>query len=92
VENKKITHLETRGFDVARNGSAQIVSDGVAGLLADATWVLEIPLFKSLPHLNKKGERKEKRKSINGNGKKRREGEFRSDVGELHNCIAQKTF
>lgn len=44
------THFETRRFDVSRNGSAQIVADGVTGLLADATWILEIPLFESFPH------------------------------------------
>jgi hypothetical protein len=54
--NKKkcSTHLESRRFDVSRNGSAQIVADGVTGLLADATGVLEIPLLQSLPHLKRK--------------------------------------
>jgi hypothetical protein len=76
VENKKITHLETRGFDVARNGSAQIVSDGVAGLLADATWVLEIPLFKSLPHLNKRGKEKKKENQSTEMERKGERGNF----------------
>jgi hypothetical protein len=89
--NEKLynTHFETRRFDVSRNGSAQIVADGVTGLLADATWILEIPLFESFPHLEiKKG------KSINRNWEKRREGKFRSAKTRalLHNCIAQKNF
>jgi hypothetical protein len=40
----------------------------VTGLLAYATWILEIPLFESFPHLEiKKG------KSINGNWEKKGE-------------------
>ena len=76
--NEKLynTHFETRRFDVSRNGSAQIVADGVTGLLAYATWILEIPLFESFPHLEiKKG------KSINGNWEKK---------GERGNFAAQR--
>lgn len=44
------THFEAGRFNISGNRSAQIVADGVAGLLADATRVLKVPLLQSLSH------------------------------------------